>query len=240
MKRLGYLAVLGAAVAGCGGSGEETPNYPGRINPTPASVDRATKNLTTGKAKNITVAANNFGFSLFQELAKKEPNKNLFISPSSISMALEMTYNGAEAGTKTAMEKALGILGMTSREVNDANKDLRTVLASPDKGVKIEIANSLWGKQGIEFKREFLGKNEDYFGAKVQAVDFTKEETVDAINVWVNEATQEKIKKITDKIDPDTVLYLINAVYFKGDWKDKFDPKSTLPREFTIADDKKK
>lgn len=240
MKRLAYLPMLALLLAGCGGSGETSNNYPSRLSPTPEAVNRATKSLSTGKAKSVTAAANAFGFSLLRELAKKEPNKNLFISPSSISIALTMAYNGAEGGTKTAMERTLGIAGMTVREVNDANKDLRTLLAAPDKGVRIDIANSLWAKQGVDFKREFLGRNEDYFGAKVTALDFSKEEAPDAINVWVSEATQEKIKQIVDKIPPEMVMYLIDAVYFKGAWEKPFDPKQTMPREFTVFDGKKK
>ena len=240
MKRIGLMVAIGTAMIGCGGNGEDNANFPGRMTPTPDAVNKATKSLTTGKAKSVTAASNNFGFSLFQELAKKEPAKNIFISPSSISMALTMTYTGAEAGTKTAMEKTLGFAGMSTREVQEANKDIRTVLAAPDKGVTLDIANSLWAKQGIEFKREFIGKNEDYFGAKVTTLDFSKPESADAINVWVTEATQEKIKQIVDKIPADMAMYLVNAVYFKGAWKDKFDAKQTVPREFTLFDGKKK
>lgn len=241
MKRNVSLSILAAvAAAGCGGSGDTTNNFPGRMSPTPEAVNRATKSLTTGKAKNVTQAANAFGFQLFQEVAKKEANKNFFLSPTSISIALAMTYNGAEGETKTGMEKTLGLAGLTVREVNDANKDLRTLLASPDKGVTLEIANSLWARQGVEFKREFLGRNEDYYGAKVTALDFTKEEAPDAINVWVSGATREKIKQIVDKVPTDIVMYLVNAVYFKGAWEKPFDPKRTLPREFTLFDGKKK
>ncbi len=241
MKRIALLSTLAAlGLAGCGGSGDTTNNYPGRMNPTPDAVNRATKSLTTGKAKTVTQAANAFGFALFQELLKKEANKNLFISPTSISIALAMTYNGAEGETKTAMEKTLGLAGMTVREVNDANKDLRTLLAAPDKGVTLEIANSLWAKQGVEFKRQFMGTNEDFYGAKITALDFAKEEAPDAINVWVSEATREKIKTIVDKIPPEMVLYLVNAVYFKGAWEKPFDAKRTMPREFTLFDGKKK
>ena len=240
MKRLAILSALGLLAIGCGGSGDTSSNFPGRINPTPDAVSRATKNLTTGKAKTVTAATNAFGFSLFQELAKKESGKNLFVSPASVAMALSMTFNGAEGGTKTAMEKALGIAGLSERELNDANKDLRTVLAAPDKGVTLEVANSLWGKQGIEFKREFLGKNEDFYGAKVSTLDFAKEESVDAINVWVSDATQKKITQIIDKIPPQMAMYLINAVYFKGSWQNPFDAKNTNPREFTVFDGKKK
>lgn len=240
MKKLGYLAIWGLAALGCGGSGDNGSNYPGRINPTPDAVNRATKELTTGKAKNVTVATNGFGFAVFQELAKKDANKNFFVSPTSIAMALTMALTGAEAETQTAMEKALGLTGMPEREIKEAIKSIRTVLAAPDKGVALEIANSLWAKEGIEFKREFMGGNEDYFGAKITTLDFTKEESADAINVWVSEATQEKIKTIVDKIPPEIVLYIINAVYFKGTWQDPFDAKLTSDREFTPFDGKVK
>lgn len=225
---------------GCGGSGDNGSNYPGRLNPTPDAVNRATKELTTGRAKNVTLATNSFGFALFQEIAKKEANKNFFVSPTSIAMALTMALSGADANTQTEMEKVLGLSGIPERELKEAIKNIRTVLASPEKGVTIEVANSLWAKEGVEFKREFLGSNEDYFGAKVTTLDFTKEEAPDAINVWVSEATQEKIKQIVDKIPPEMVLYLVNAVYFKGTWQDPFDAKQTSDREFTPFDGKVK
>jgi len=225
---------------GCGGSGDNGSNYPGRLSPTPDAVNRATKELTTGRAKNVTLAANGFGFTLFQEVAKKEANKNFFISPTSIAMALTMALTGADANTQTEMEKVLGLTGMPEREVKEAIKNIRTVLAAPDKGVSLEIANSLWAKEGVAFKREFTGTNEDYFGAKVTTLDFSKEEAPDAINVWVSEATQEKIKQIVDKIPPEMVLYIVNAVYFKGGWQDPFDAKQTSDREFTPFDGKVK
>lgn len=240
MKRLALLTILGGMAMGCGGSGDNGSNYPGRLNPTPDAVNRATKELTTGRAKNVTVATNGFGFAIFQEIAKKEPNKNIFISPTSIAMALTMALSGAEAGTQTAMEKTLGLTGMPEREIKEAIKSIRTVLAAPDKGVTLDIANSLWAKQGVEFKREFMGSNEDYFGAKISTLDFSKEESADAINVWVNDATQEKIKSIVDKIPPEIVLYIINAVYFKGTWEDPFEAKATSVREFTPFDGKVK
>jgi serpin B len=240
MKRLGLFALGVVVLAGCGGNGDTGTSFPGRLTPTPEAVNKATKSLTTGKAKSVTSASNAFGFSLLQEVAKKDPAKNVFISPASVAMALTMTFNGSEGGTKTAMEKSLGIAGLSGQELNAAHRDLRTVLASPDKGVKIEIANSLWAREGVTFKREFLGKNEDYFGAKVTTLDFSKPEAPDAINVWVSEATQDKIKQIVDKIPAEMALYLVNAVYFKGSWEDPFDAKQTVPREFTLFDGKKK
>jgi serine protease inhibitor len=182
-------------------------------------------------------ANNGFGLKMFNELAGAEPGKNIFISPASIITALAMTYNGADGETREAMEKTLMFEGMSMEEVNEAFADLLTILQNPDPKVELAVANSLWAREGIAFNEDFLKRNEDYFGAEVAELDFDDAGAADTINAWVKEKTRNKIDGIIDPpINPETVLFLINAIYFKGEWSEPFDPDMTGNRDFNLPD----
>ncbi|MEO0091193.1 MAG: serpin family protein [candidate division WOR-3 bacterium] len=186
-------------------------------------------------------ATNNFGFALFSELIKEDTEKNVFISPTSIAIALTMTYNGAEKETKTAMAKTLSIEEMSLAEINEANKTLSEQLKKADPEVILNIANSLWAKAGIKFKSDFLKRNKKYFNAQITPLNFSDPKAPDIINNWVKEKTNNKITQIVDKIDPIyTMLYIINAVYFKGKWTTEFDKNKTQDRPFTLSNGEKK
>lgn len=219
-------------------------------NPIQSDVNGFTKKNfppLTGSDTQITsdskiVSANNkFGFKLFSELLKKDKDKNIFISPPSVSFALSMTYNGASVTTKDDMAKVLEIKDMSLEEANKENNALIRTLINLDDQVKLEIANSLWGRKGIEFNPVFIKNNQDFYKATVTALDFNSPDAVKTINNWVSENTQNKIEKIIDPpIDPATLLFLINAIYFKGSWTDKFDAALTQNRSFTSSAGKSK
>jgi len=177
-----------------------------------------------------------FGFKLFSEILKQDNKKNVFVSPTSIAIALAMTYNGASASTQQAMAKALELQGMSLQDVNQANNALKASLENADPDVQFSIANSLWAKQGIPFKPEFLQRNQQFYGAKITELDFTKPDAPSIINSWVKENTRNKIDQIVQQIDPADVLFLINAIYFKGNWTHKFDKSQTAERPFYLPD----
>lgn len=187
---------------------------------------------------NRIVSANTkFGLKLFNELIAQEPDKNVFICPTSIAMALAMTYNGADGATKDAMAKTLELEGIDIEVVNKANADLKTILENPDPHVQLSIANSLWAREGMSFEQEFLDTNRKFYGAQVQELDFNSSEAGRTINDWVKKHTKDKIEKIVeDNIEPDTIMFLINALYFKGSWANKFDPKLTRKETFFLRD----
>jgi serpin B len=154
-----------------------------------------------------------------------------------------MTYNGAKGKTKDAMAKTLGIQDMTLNQVNEANLALNSKLKSADSKVTLDIANSLWGKAGIDFKPDFLTRNNYFYNAKITAVNFADPKAPDIINKWVKDKTNNKISKIIGQGDIDpiyTILYLINAVYFKGKWHDEFNKAKTQERPFTLLNKQKK
>ena len=191
----------------------------------------------TQTQEQILNSSNTFGLYLLHDLIDStQSSENIFISPLSISLALTMTYNGAAGQTAIDMQKTLGYEGMSKEDINKTCKELMNIILNLDPKVVMEIANSIWYRNSFVVKQDFLNLNKNYFNAEVHPADFNSSETVNLINDWVNNQTHEKINKIIDKIDPATVMYLINAIYFKGTWKYKFETKNTKKEPFYLAD----
>ena len=185
----------------------------------------------------LVKASNDFGFRLYRELAKTDAARNIFISPTSIELALAMTYNGAEGTTKDAMAETLGLQAMTLDEINQANAQLMTFLRNPDPKVEMALANSLWGRQDITFNADFLQRNSDYYDAEVRTIDFASPMSVETINQWASEKTRGRIPAIVNHGDiVDAFLVLLNALYFKGEWTVRFKEEFTQDGPFTLLD----
>jgi serine protease inhibitor len=190
---------------------------------------------------NKLIAANTqFGFKLFSEILKKDSNQNVFVSPSSVAIALAMTYNGAGGSTTEAMAKALELQGLTLQQVNSSNAALKTLLENPDPQVQLTIANSLWANKDFSFNPDFLQRNREFYSAKVSNLDFKDITAPSIINDWVSENTRGKINKIVETIEPEQVLFLINAIYFKGSWTNEFDKNQTAEYPFYLSSGKQK
>jgi serpin B len=184
----------------------------------------------------VVTANTQFGFNLFDEIRKTEQDKNIFISPLSVSLALAMTLNGAAGETEQAMTNTLQLQGLDSEAINGGYAGLRQTLLTSDPKVTLTIANSLWARQGIPFHQSFLQRNTHFFEAKISTLNFNDPSTPETINQWVDTNTNGKIQKIVgDTIDPDTVLFLINAIYFKGAWQREFDLSRTQDDSFYLA-----
>jgi len=182
-----------------------------------------------------------FGFNLLSQLRQGETNKNIFISPSSVALALSMVYNGANGDTQQEIAQVLQAQGLSLEDFNQASKQLSESLQKADPKVKLAIANSLWLKQGFAFVPEFLANNQTYYQAKVTELDFADAtKSLGVINGWVKENTNGKIEQIVDSLRPDDVLFLINAIYFKGTWSQTFDAKLTEEKPFSLGDGKTK
>lgn len=180
-------------------------------------------------------ANNKFGFKLFSQIVKKDSSaENIFVSPSSIAIALAMAYNGASGSTQQAMAKTLELQGMSLQEVNSAYAALKQLLENPDEKVQLTIANSLWVDKDVSLQPSFLQKNQDFYNAKVTNLDFKDATAPNNINNWVKENTRGKINKIVETIKPDEVLFLINAIYFKGKWSNEFDKSQTAQHPFYL------
>ena len=201
-----------------------------KISSQPASVE-----------KSLIQSNNRFGFKLFSEITGEEKDKNVFISPLSISMALTMTYNGTSGSTQEAMQKTLQLSGLTIEEVDKSYGSLIKSLTQRDPKVRFEIANSIWYRKDLIFKEEFINLNKTHFNALVNALDFNNPDAVNTINKWVDENTNGKIKEIVKPpISPYTVMFLIDAIYFKGTWTCEFDKKLTKDDLFALPGGSKK
>ena len=185
----------------------------------------------------IVEANTRLGLNIFEKLAVGT-HENIMISPLSISIAMAMTANGTENETLAEMKDVLGYGEMELPTVNEQFKELIASLVSADKDLVLEIANSIWLDEAIadDIKEEFTAVLEDSYDAELFEADFGDDATVGLINSWVAEKTHGKIDKIIDRIGPESVMHLINAVYFKAAWNVAFNKDATSIREFILAD----
>lgn len=171
----------------------------------------------------------NFTWNMFKESSSNEGN--LMISPISVYFALAMAANGADGDTKTEMMKALSA---ENAPVDDLNKGLNAWMntITKDRIAKFSITNSIWYREGFKANKDFLQANADYYSAYIRSLDFTQKSAPDTINRWVKEATNDKIDRIVGEINDDLVMYIINAIYFNGDWKYEFSANKTRKESF--------
>lgn len=182
----------------------------------------------------LHAATSRFAFKLYGQIIKQRNGKNTFVSPASVMLALAMTYNGADGTTRKAMARSLELDGMSLDDVNRAFADLKLALNPNDPKVQLKIANSLWARNGFALKPAFVKRNEDYYDAEIANLNFTDPSATKTINSWVNKNTEGKIDKIIEQIKPGDVLFLINAIYFKGQWQFEFKKESTKPDMFRL------
>lgn len=174
-----------------------------------------------------------FAFDLFREINREDAEKNIFISPLSISTALTMTYQGARGTTMEGMAEALNYQGIELASLNETYRRLLGYLAGVDKDIELKIGNSIWLRAGEEIQPAFLEVNKDVFRAEVAELDFARPDAAETINRWIAKATEGKIDKMLEgEIPQNVIMYLINAIYFKGQWTEQFDRKNTFPAEF--------
>jgi serpin B len=180
---------------------------------------------------------NTFALDLFRTTCRyAKPAENVFISPLSVSMALNMTVNGAQGATKDEMLTALRAQDYSLDDVNEYSRSLRAALMEVDPSTEFAVANSIWYREGFLVKAPFIDVNRTNYDAEVNEIDFSSPDALTQINGWCARQTKDKIPEIIDGIDGDVVMYLINAVYFKGIWTLKFDKKETKKEDFHLPD----
>ena len=189
----------------------------------------------TQQERQIAGASNSFSFDIFRRISAAQPGENVFISPLSASMALGMTLNGAAGETQTAMRGTLGFGSLSDQEINEAYESLIALLRGIDPTTDFRIANSVWYRAGFPVEASFVETVERYFDARVEGLDFASSSALSTINGWTSEATNGKIPTILDQITPDNMMFLINAIYFKGSWRSRFDPSATMDAPFHAA-----
>ena len=182
----------------------------------------------------VVKANNDLGMKMFSKLAATEAGKNMMISPLSISIAMAMSTNGATGENLDEMKEVLGFGGMELADVNEQFMHLIASLVAADKDLALEIANSVWMREdfSLDVKAAFTDVLQDFYDAAVFAEGFTAEN----INAWVSEKTHGKIEEIVKEIGANTVMYLINALYFKAAWTTAFNEENTREGIFTLSD----
>jgi serine protease inhibitor len=176
-----------------------------------------------------------FFANVFNEEAA-ELDKNFMISPLSLSMALAMTWNGADGETKAVMQKVLKLDGYTDQEVNEYYEKLREALLKTDPSTKLAIANSIWTNKNIKIKDDFIRLNNEYFNSTVESVDFSDANSVKLMNKWAADNTNNLIRHVLDKTNPNALMYLMNALYFNGIWTSEFNSRNTSSKPFYSED----
>ncbi len=191
--------------------------------------------MLTTEQQLLTGNSSDFAFDLFREMISEAgTSKNVFMSPLSVSLALAMTYNGAAGSTHEAMKKAMQLPDMSEEEINESYRKLMKDLLSVDPKVVLTIANSIWYRKGFHVEIPFVEANKTYYDAEVRELDFSRPDAVTIINGWVAAKTNNLIDKMIERITNQTVMILLNAIYFKGEWRYEFDKEKTTSLPFYL------
>ena len=221
--RARWLLIVTPLLAACGNSGMGLD----RLDSLPRALSL--------QEQEVLRASNDFAFRLLREVAEEEgAGHNLFLSPLSVSMALGMAANGTAGSTLDSIKAVLGLEHQSRQDFNEGYRDLLDLLRTLDPRVELNIANSAWARLGFPIRSSFLDDVRTYFGAEATELDFDDPGAKDVINAWVSDRTNGRIKDIVQTIDTTDILFLINAVYFLGDWTTQFDPDETRQGAFQL------
>jgi serpin B len=196
----------------------------------------AFKAAPPGDLARLAAANNDFGFDLFKQEFRRSQGKNVFLSPSSIAIALHMTLNGAAGRTADEMSAALRLSELSLAQVNAANADLWPALRTESDVYKFKVANALFLRQDAKVLPAFINTDQEYYGADVYSLDFADGASVQTINDWASKATEGRIPQIVQKLDPAAMLVLCNALYFKARWREEFWERRTANKPFIFLD----
>ena len=201
---------------------EEPPNNEGTENATAAEISE-------GMAS--------FGIDLYHQACQKNPDEaNVVVSPFSVAAALFMASNGAHGPTREEMLKTLHLESFTMNSINSSFGELSEEIARQD-SVTLTSANSVfWDASRITVLDAFSEEMAKHYNVQQQTLDFASPNSLETINDWVAQQTGDKIKDLLKEIKDQDVLFLINALYFKGSWKNQFDTRSTYDQLFTTSE----
>ena len=190
-----------------------------------ANSDAATNEL----AHRLAERNNRFGFELMAKLHKD--GENLFISPFSISSALQMASGAARGKTLAEMLRTMHVESLELLPANRALIDISLTRAD----AMLTLANSLWGNSEIvKLNQDFAAECRNFYSAEVRTLPFADPSTLASINGWIKDRTAGKIPQLLDRIPTDAAGYLISAVHFKGSWHRAFDELRTQEADFTL------
>ena len=245
-KIISLFLVLAIIVCGCNNNDSEVlKEIPSQTTILPVTNDgtinltkKVTANNVSGKNADDTFinAQVDFAVNLFKKTVSVDKNKNVLISPLSATLALAMAFNGADGETKKEFERLMGNIS-----VEQLNEYLYSYINNlDDSEIKLNIANSIWIKNGFNVKEDFLKANKNYYNSEVFGADFNSD-TVNDINKWASDNTDDMINKLLsdDDITKDTVMCLINALLFDADWENQYS-HTDATQTFTNINGEKK
>ncbi|MFV0265858.1 MAG: serpin family protein [Draconibacterium sp.] len=186
-------------------------------------------------ATEVLTKSNHFGISLFTKVAGEE-QENMMLSPLSANIALNMAMNGAAGNTFTQMRDMLGYNNLTQEEINELYQTLVEQLLEADNKVTLNLANAMFYRNGFPIKPSYKEAMKTDYQADIEGIDFSDVvNTLKRINGWASDHTNRKIDKVLNEISGDAVMFLLNAVYFKGDWTQQFEKDATEDLPFTLS-----
>lgn len=194
--------------------------------------------MATNNSERVLKANADFTTNLYQVLAKSS-DANLIFSPISAHTVLSLVYQGAAGATAQSFASTLQL-----PDANTAKDGYKSVIESLNnvENVTLHVANKIYAKSGYKLKAAFGDVAKSAFYSEVEQVNFSdKANAAKAINSWVENKTKEKIKDLIspDSLDDLTRLVLVNAIYFKGNWANKFDKSKTKKQPFYLDDNNK-
>ena len=229
LKMVSFILLLG--VCACSNDDNVNSNEAGQ----PEEEGQANE---TNERKDISLTAveqqlvsgcNDFAFSLYRKAADE---KGQVVSPLSVVYTLGLLNNGAVGETQKQINDVTGF-----KDTEAANLYCQKMLAATptlDKLTKVTIANTIFMNKGYELLPNFLKTAAGYYDVQPETRDFKDGKTLDVINQWASDHTEKMIDKIldADTFDPSAISYLLNAIYFKGAWSEKFDKLATAEELF--------
>lgn len=190
-------------------------------------------------AQLVAGSVGGLGFDVLRGLAEDAADRNIIISPVSLAAVLAMLHDGAAGDTAEAIARVLHLPGTDRDALTAALSQTLGFFQTGVSDVELTVANALWARENAGFAADYLQRMRDHFAAEVREEDLGDPATAEAIDTWVREQTRDRIDGIADALNlpnPDAVLVLLNAVYFKGQWTDPFDPRRTHPGTFHLPD----
>ena len=236
-KLLSFMVAIAIFISACGSS----PS----ANMAQSSLKRITSpNVPPADSHTLVDGNNAFALDIYQSLSAQDGN--LILSPFSMSLALAMTYAAARGETESQMADTLHF-DLPQSQLHQAFNALDQELATRGKAksdeeepLQLNIANAVWAEQTHPFLQDFLDVIASNYGAGIALADFINqhESIRKEINDWVSDETQDKIKDLIPEgiLNSDTRMVLVNAIYFKADWLDQFDPVETNDYLFHLLD----
>lgn len=192
--------------------------------------------ILTKSQEGLVKCSNEFSFRLFNEILKLDPMSNTAFSPLGVTYAMGMINNGACGETEKEISSAMGF-GNSKSEINEFCKLITEKLINVDKTTTLEIANMIISNSLYsELKENFRNVVGEMYDAEISRIDFSGEKVLGAINDWCSKKTHGMIPSILSEIDPNALLYAMNAIYFKGAWTNKFDRSKTTRSKFVLPD----